>query len=112
MNKSILILSLLFVTFATSIYALDELTDTTNINYVSNGFLDNDDNKVAMLIPAILLVITIIMFAVDFGAVGVSASSICALLLLYFLGIVHFEIVSLTSLIIMIIIMIYKINRG
>jgi len=112
MNKSMILFSLFVCLMSYSAIALDTLIDNEPLDYVSNQFLDDDNTKLGMLIPAILLVVTIIMFAVDFGAVGVAGSSVCALLLLYMLKIIYLNPVSLISFIIIVIIMIYKIQRG
>lgn len=84
---------------------------TDRIDGRTNGLLSTSSNKLGFLIPAIMLAVTIICFAIDFGATGVSMASAISLLVLYLMRIIYIDIVSLASFIIIIIIMVYKISR-
>ena len=114
MKINILIITC-FVLLTQLVSAIDigsqTLADSDFIDGVVNEFFTSDSNRLGLLIPAILLVVTIICFSIDFGAVGVSAASALSLLVLFMLKIVYFHPFSLASFILIIVIMIYKISR-
>lgn len=107
MKLQINILILMLVLLSASVFAID-LVDSESHDYSINEFLGSSSNMLGLLIPAILLVVTIITFAIDFGTVGVSAAAATSLIILYFLQIVYINPISLISFIIIVGIMIYK----
>jgi len=107
LKKFNIILSIMFLLSISMVFA-EDIIDTDRHSYISNNFIDDDNNMVGFLIPAILLTITLITFAIDFGTVGVSLASITSMILLYFLHIIYLNPINLTSLVIIIGIMIYK----
>ena len=116
-NKKIILYSLLALILA-SVFAIaatisddESLFDNHDEDLSINTFLDTSSNKLGLLIPAILLVVTIVMFAIDFGAVGVGITSALSLVILYKLGIIYINVISLSGFIIIIAIVLYKISR-
>ena len=107
MKWQINILMLMLVLLSGSVLAAD-LVDSDAHDYSVNEFLGSSSNMLGLLIPAILLVVTIVTFAIDFGTVGVSAAAAASLVILFFLQIVYLNPVSLISFIIIVAIMIYK----
>jgi hypothetical protein len=75
-------------------------------------FLGTHDSMLNFLIPAILLFVVLVSFAVDFGTVGVSAVSVFSLFLLWVIGIIYLNVASLTTFILMMVILIFKISRS
>ena len=102
------IFMMLLMTF---VYATTTLTDTESFNGRVNTLLSDNSTKLGLLFPVMLLFVTMICFAIDFGTMGVGITSIATLILLYLFKIVYFNPVWLTSLIIIIVIMLVKINK-
>jgi len=63
------------------------------------------------IIPLLLLFITIIMFAVDFGVVGIGTLSSVFLVVGWWLGFIPVHIISLISFILIISIVMFKVTR-
>ena len=85
-------------------------TGTAIVDGTINEFLSSSANKVSMIVPAMFLIIAIVAFALDFGAIGVTAGCIISLVCLSLLGIIAINVVSLTSLIVLGVILIFKLN--
>lgn len=108
-NKiNILMIVLLSLIAVSPVFAVSSILEQESHDYSINEFLSTSSNKLGLLIPAILLAVTIITFAIDFGTVGVSSASSASLVVLYFLKIVYINPISLISFIIIIGIMSYK----
>lgn len=76
-----------------------------------NNFMDNVGNRIAMIIPAILLFVSFICAMVDFGAEGVTIAAMLIMVVLNVFGIVAMSIYSLTTYLILGGILIFKITR-
>ena len=106
MKKQIYILILMIIMVNMIVYAVE--VENRVIDYKINTFLDSNNNMLGLLIPALLLLITLITFSIDFGTVGVSMASVAGLIVLYFMNVIYINVASLTSFVIIIGIMVYK----
>jgi len=68
-------------------------------------------NFISLIIPVLLLFLTIVMFSLDFGAAGVGIFSSFALVILFFMGVIPVNLVTLVPLIIIIVLTIFKVSR-
>ena len=107
-NMIVFIFLILSILSMGIVFGVDNLAEKDGHSYAINTFLDNNDDMLGLLVPAILLTITLITFAIDFGTVGVSAASLASLIILYYMNIIYINPVNLVSFIIIIGIMMYK----
>ena len=104
---SIFIFSASFVSAATEV-----MVGSDSMNAGDNELVNSPNERLAMIVPALMVIVSIVFFAIDFGAIGVTASCLIGLVAVRIIGIVDINIASVTSAIIMGGILIYKISRG
>jgi len=109
--KLLLITILLALTVSPVSFALDTLFESTTLDFRTNDLTDTPQERVSLLFPALLIVVTLVMFALDYGAVGVSLTSLVALGVLNLLGILYFNWVTFISMCIMLAVVIYKLSE-
>ena len=111
-NKNILIFGMVLL-FNIMIISADNyiVTGTALLDGTENTFLSSESNRISMIIPALFLIIAIIAFAIDFGAIGVVAGSLISLVGLSAIGIIAVNVVSLTAIIILGIMLIFKFRQ-
>src|SRR6056297_2890073 len=63
----------------------------------ANSFMDDTASKIAMIIPAILILVCFVTALIDFGAVGVTLSSMGVMVILNIFGIIAISVYSLTT---------------
>lgn len=80
---------------------------TVNNNILSISL----DSRISMIIPAIMLIISLVSVAIDFGVVGITASCMVSLFLLAIVGVIAIEWTSITALTILAIILIFKVSQ-
>ena len=109
------LLLIMALSIAQIVWAVDisgnVLIESLRHDFRANLFLSSTSMKASFLIPAIMLVVCLVCFAIDFGVVGVSAVSIVALFILFLLRIVYINPLSLIAFGIMVGIMIYRLTR-
>ena len=112
--KRLLLILLLMISLALSVQAYDSsehLLKVTTYDGRQNMFLSTHDSMLNFLIPAIMLFVVLVSFAVDYGTVGVTSMALLSLVLLRVIGIIYVDIVSFSAFIVMMIILILKINQ-
>lgn len=87
------------------------LFDSDTLYTPRNEFLSSQDNKLSLLIPALMLMISIVAFAIDFGVVGVVLGCVGGLFVCFLLGIIAISVTSIISLTIMGGIILFKVTR-
>jgi hypothetical protein len=92
-------------------FAAETLFDMAQISYEDMTLISDSSARISMILPALLLAVCLICFAIDFGATGVSFASMGSLVILYLLQIVYVNPVSLVSFVVMTGILIFKISR-
>lgn len=107
-----LLLSLTSVAYAATLDSSEHVLDISNHDARVNRFLENRDSMLNFLIPAIMLLVTLVSFAIDFGTVGVSGVCVVSLVFMTWLGIVYISTGWLIAFVIIIAVMIFKINRA
>lgn len=111
MNKNILIGIFILISMATIIVAQDDLLSSTALDKRVNEFTNSSENKIAMLIPALLLVVAIISWSIDFGTTGVTIGAMVSMVLLYWLKLIYINPISLISFSLMFVILVFKMKR-
>lgn len=86
----------------------ETLLDSDDLDYNQNALLDNLTTRYNMIFPAILLLIGIVAFALDFGAIGVNVACGLSLIVLKLLNWVYLDYLTLATFIILLSIVIYK----
>lgn len=70
------------------------------------------EHMVALIIPVMLLLFTVIMFSIDFGVIGIGMASSITLIILMLLGVVPLiSLYSTVSLVIIILITLFKVTQ-
>jgi hypothetical protein len=72
--------------------------------------MDTPEKRVSMIIPVVLLLVSIVSFAIDLGTIGVTVAAIVALVVLQAIGIVAFGIPAVSAYILLGVIIIFKVN--
>ena len=90
-----------------NIKAQTVVASSSEIDYTQNDLI-TDDTRLGFLIPSILLLITIVCFAIDFGVVGVGSACLIGLIVLSMLGVVVISWYWLLSFIIITIIILSR----
>jgi len=111
MNK--LSIYVLFMVLSLSVaFALDEfIIDSASFEDKENAFLSDKESRMAMIVPALFVIVSIIFFMLDFGAVGVILGSTLGLVICVLVGIVMMDWVTVLSFITLAGILIYKIGN-
>jgi len=111
MNKSGIFLLFLLVSL-TGAFAIDEfIIDSASFEDKENAFLNDKESRLAMIVPAMFVIVSIIFFMLDFGAIGVILGSTLGLVICVLVGIVMLDWVTLLSFITLAGILIYKIGN-
>jgi len=93
-------------------FAIDEfIIDSASFEDKDNAFLNDNESRMAMIIPAMFVILSIIFFMLDFGAVGVILGSVFGLAICVLVGIVMLDWVTILSFITLAGILIYKIGN-
>jgi len=110
-NKIFLYLFLLSI-LSSNIFALEEvLVGADTIDGRTNKFLESDENKLAMIIPATMLIVALIFFAIDFGSIGVIAALLFGLMFVNLIGLLAISVSSIICGTIMGALLLYKLTR-
>jgi len=76
------------------------------------GYSIIEGSRLGLILPVLLLFITLVMFALDFGVVGIGIISSVAMIMFWFMGIVPFpNPISLISFIIIVLITTFRVVR-
>jgi hypothetical protein len=113
MVKKFLLLLIVLLSMSSIVLALgtsESLLSNSRYDGRVNLFLATHDSMLNFLIPAIMLFVCLVTFAIDFGTVGVSGVATLSLALLWLLGIVYLNWFSLMTFAVMMVILIFKIN--
>jgi hypothetical protein len=87
------------------------MLDSKDISDNTKGLLQNTGNRIAMLLPALFIIVSIIAFMLDFGTVGVIIGSMLGLGLCVLIGLILIDAYVLVAFIIMGIILIFKMGQ-
>lgn len=114
MFKNSLLLALVLLTFlniAFADYGQGDMTEEAVLYDNPNPLMATDSGRISLIIPAILIIVAIVSFAIDFGSVGVTASCMIALILLGAIGIVAISWYSITAMVILGGILMFKLSQ-
>ena len=88
----------------------DDLLGSDYAEWIDNAWLSSEENKLSMILPAVILLVTIVFAMIDLGAIGVTAGSILGLTVLVWLGIVYINPVVFVSYVALSVILIWKLG--
>ena len=110
--KDTLIFFMLLLSFVPLVFALDSGTKVGSAELYNDGnvLLNDQNSKIAMIIPAIMVIVTIVCLLIDFGVIGVAAGGILALVALYFMQLIPITLPGMISMVILGIILIFKLR--
>lgn len=110
MNTKIIFFIIMLLQFVVLVSAAEHLLVADTYDGRINDFL-SQGNMLNFLVPAILLLICIVTFFIDFGAIPVTIAAIVALVFMNILGIVYFSWISFTAFAAMIVIIAAKMQQ-
>ncbi len=96
--------------FVSNVVLASNLFSEVADDWTENAWLSSTDNKLSMILPAVIVIIVIIFALIDLGAVGVASGAILGLTVLYWLGIVYINPVAIISYTVLSIILIWKLG--
>lgn len=110
MNKLIILL-LLFSILLFQVYGDDQIMlERDNLDYTVNPLIATSSDRISMVFPALLLIVAVISFVLDFGCVGVVIGCMGSMVLLWALLILNISLFSVTSFVLMGAILAYKLR--
>jgi hypothetical protein len=110
MNTKMIFLFIMLLQFVVLASATEHVLVADKYDGRINDFL-SQGNMLNFLVPAILLLVCIVTFFIDFGAIPVTVASIVALVFMNIIGIVYFSWVSFTAFAAMIVIIAAKMQQ-
>jgi hypothetical protein len=112
MKQTNILMALLVITIILQIVYAEDVASLgrDDIYDRANSLLSSKENRLSMIFPSILLVISLIAVAIDFGAIGVIIASMGSLVILTWLGLVTIGWVPLISFVIMCGLLVFKIQ--